>query len=106
MGLPVEETRKIVMRGDDAGVPEDAVLEGGTNCKRLGLLTPWLRERFHELDILRLPNDAHASRFRDTRITGDERQAGCHGGTRDQPIEGIMKARQRARLRHVDALQG
>ena len=31
------------------------------NIKRLGLLTPWLKEKFHEMDILRFedfPADA------------------------------------------------
>jgi len=28
------------------------------NVKRLGLLTPWLRERFHELDILKWEHEA------------------------------------------------
>ena len=27
------------------------------NCKRLGLLTPWVRERFHELDILKFEHE-------------------------------------------------
>jgi hypothetical protein len=27
------------------------------NCKRLGLLTPWVRERFSELDILKFEHE-------------------------------------------------
>ena len=27
------------------------------NAKRLGLLTPWLRQKFHELDILKFEHE-------------------------------------------------
>ena len=62
MGFPVEETLEIVAAlADHARVPQLLFSEVVPNVKRLGLLTPWLRERFHELDILQfedLPADA------------------------------------------------
>ncbi len=54
MGLPVEETREIVMRSEIMREFQKALFSKVVpNTKRLGLLTPWLRERFHELDILK-----------------------------------------------------
>ena len=38
------------------------------NCKRLGLLTPWLRERFHELDILKFEHEEASALARDVRL--------------------------------------
>jgi ribonucleotide reductase beta subunit family protein with ferritin-like domain len=54
MGLPIEETREIVMSSEIMREFQKMLFSKVVpNCKRLGLLTPWLRERFHELDILR-----------------------------------------------------
>ena len=54
MGLPIEETHQIVMQSEIMREFQKMLFSKVVpNCKRLGLLTPWLRERFHELDILR-----------------------------------------------------
>ena len=59
MGLPVEETREIVMSSEIMREFQKMLFSKVVpNCKRLGLLTPWLRERFHELDILRWEHEA------------------------------------------------
>jgi hypothetical protein len=54
MGLPIEETRDIVMHSEIMREFQKMLFSKIVpNVKRLGLLTPWLRERFHELDILK-----------------------------------------------------
>jgi hypothetical protein len=54
MGLPIEETHEIVMNSEIMREFQKMLFSKVVpNCKRLGLLTPWLRERFHQLDILR-----------------------------------------------------
>ena len=54
MGFPIEETREIVMSSDIMREFQKMLFSKVVpNVKRLGLLTPYLRERFHELDILK-----------------------------------------------------
>jgi hypothetical protein len=54
MGLPVEETREIVMASETMREFQKMLFAKVVpNVKRLGLLTPWLREKFAELDILK-----------------------------------------------------
>jgi hypothetical protein len=54
MGFPIEETREIVMKSEIMREFQKMLFSKVVpNVKRLGLLTPWLRERFHELDILK-----------------------------------------------------
>jgi P-aminobenzoate N-oxygenase AurF len=62
LGLPVEECRKLTL---DSMVMREfrkfLFMRIVPNIKRLGLLTPWLKEKFAELDILRFedfPPDA------------------------------------------------
>ena len=59
MGLPIEETREIVMKSEIMREFQKMLFSKVVpNVKRLGLLTPWLRERFHELDILKWEHEA------------------------------------------------
>jgi len=59
MGLPIEETREIVMRSEIMREFQKMLFSKVVpNAKRLGLLTPWLREKFHELDILKFEHEA------------------------------------------------
>jgi len=59
MGLPIEETREIVMKSDIMREFQKMLFSKIVpNTKRLGLLTPWLREKFHELDILKWEYEA------------------------------------------------
>jgi hypothetical protein len=59
MGLPIEETREIVMHSMIMREFQKMLFSKIVpNAKRLGLLTPWLRERFHELDILKWEHEA------------------------------------------------
>jgi hypothetical protein len=54
MGFPIEETREIVMSSEIMREFQKMLFSKVVpNVKRLGLLTPFLRERFHELDILK-----------------------------------------------------
>jgi hypothetical protein len=54
MGLPIEKTHEIVMKSEIMREFQKMLFSKVVpNVKRLGLLTPWLRERFHELDILK-----------------------------------------------------
>jgi len=54
MGLPIQETHEIVMSSEIMREFQKMLFSKVVpNCKRLGLLSPWLRERFHELDILK-----------------------------------------------------
>jgi len=54
MGFPIEETREIVMSSEIMREFQKMLFSKVVpNVKRLGLLTPYLRERFHELDILK-----------------------------------------------------
>ena len=58
MGLPIEETHEIVMNSEIMREFQKMLFSKVVpNCKRLGLLTPWLRERFHELDILKFEHE-------------------------------------------------
>jgi len=58
MGLPVEETHQIVMQSEVMREFQKMLFSKIVpNVKRLGLLTPWLRERFHELDILKFEHE-------------------------------------------------
>ena len=53
MGLPVEETKEIVLHSPTMiEFRKMLFAKVVPNVKRLGLLTPWLRDRFAELDIL------------------------------------------------------
>jgi hypothetical protein len=59
MGLPIEETRAIVMNSEIMREFQKMLFSKVVpNVKRLGLLTPWLREKFHELDILKWEHEA------------------------------------------------
>ncbi len=59
MGLPIEETREIVMKSEIMREFQKMLFSKVVpNVKRLGLLTPWLREKFHELDILKWEHEA------------------------------------------------
>jgi hypothetical protein len=54
MGFPIEETHQIVMNSEIMREFQKMLFSKVVpNVKRLGLLTPYLRERFHELDILK-----------------------------------------------------
>ena len=54
MGFPIDETREIVQNSDIQKEFQKMLFSKVVpNCKRLGLLTPWVREKFHELDILK-----------------------------------------------------
>jgi hypothetical protein len=54
MGLPEQETYEIVMRSEIMREFQKMLFSKVVpNVKRLGLLTPWLREKFAELDILK-----------------------------------------------------
>jgi len=58
MGWPKDEVRQIVL--DSVQMKEFRKMlfsKVVPNVKRLGLLTPWVRERFAELDILKFEND-------------------------------------------------
>ena len=58
MGLPIAETHDIVMKSEIMREFQKMLFSKVVpNCKRLGLLTPWLRERFHELDILKFEHE-------------------------------------------------
>jgi hypothetical protein len=58
MGLPIEETREIVL-GSPIMIEFRKTLFSKVvpNVKRLGLLTPFVRERFAELDILKFEDE-------------------------------------------------
>jgi len=58
MGFPMDETREIVLRSP-AMVEFRKMLFSKVvpNVKRLGLLTPFVRERFAELDILKFEDE-------------------------------------------------
>jgi len=58
MGLPIEETRDIVLHSPTM-IEFRKVLFSKVvpNVKRLGLLTPFIRERFAELDILKFEDE-------------------------------------------------
>ena len=57
MGFPVEETRTIVLHSPTMIEFRKMLFSKVVpNVKRLGLLTPWLRDRFAELDILQFEN--------------------------------------------------
>jgi hypothetical protein len=61
MGFPVAETREIVLHSPTMiEFRKMLFAKIVPNVKRLGLLTPWLRERFAELDILQF-EDLEAS---------------------------------------------
>jgi hypothetical protein len=58
MNLPIEETREIVQNSEIMREFQKMLFSKIVpNVKRLGLLSPWLRERFHELDILKFEHD-------------------------------------------------
>ena len=53
MGWPVDEVREIVLHSPQMIEFRKMLFSKIVpNVKRLGLLTPWVRERFAELDIL------------------------------------------------------
>jgi len=57
MGWPVAETREIVMHSPTMIEFRKMLFSTVVpNVKRLGLLSPWLRERFAELDVLKFEN--------------------------------------------------
>jgi hypothetical protein len=62
LGLPVEECRQIALESSTMReFRKFLFMRIVPNIKRLGLLTPWLKERFQEMDILRFedfPPDA------------------------------------------------
>jgi hypothetical protein len=59
MGFPVAETREIVLHSPTMIEFRKLLFSKVVpNVKRLGLLTPFVRERFAELDILRFENEA------------------------------------------------
>ena len=61
MGLPVKETHEIVMHSETMREFQKLLFAKVVpNVKRLGLLKPWLREKFAELDILKF-EDLEAS---------------------------------------------
>jgi hypothetical protein len=54
MGLPIEETHQVVMHSEIMREFQKMLFSKVVpNAKRLGLLTPWLRQKFSELDILK-----------------------------------------------------
>ena len=58
MGLPIEETHQIVMSSEIMREFQKMLFSKVVpNVKRLGLLTPYLREKFHELDILKFEHE-------------------------------------------------
>ncbi len=58
MGLPVAETRDIVLNSPTMIAFRKLLFAKLVpNVKRLGLLTPFVRERFAELDILQFENE-------------------------------------------------
>ena len=59
MGWPQDEVRQIVLDSPQMGEFRKLLFSKVVpNVKRLGLLTPWVRERFAELDILRFEHEA------------------------------------------------
>jgi hypothetical protein len=58
MGLPIEETREIVLHSPTMIEFRKMLFSKVVpNVKRLGLLTPFVRERFAELDILKFEDE-------------------------------------------------
>ena len=58
MGFPIEETREIVLRSPTMIEFRKMLFSKVVpNVKRLGLLTPFVRERFAELDILKFEDE-------------------------------------------------
>jgi len=62
LGLPVKECEELTLRSTSMReFRKFLFMRIVPNIKRLGLLTPWLKEKFHEMDILRFedfPPDA------------------------------------------------
>ncbi len=57
MGWPVAEAREIVLHSPTMIEFRKMLFSTVVpNVKRLGLLSPWLRERFAELDVLKFEN--------------------------------------------------
>jgi hypothetical protein len=58
MGWPVDEVREIVLNSPQMQLFRQMLFSKVVpNVKRLGLLTPWVRERFAELGILQFENE-------------------------------------------------
>jgi hypothetical protein len=58
MGWNVDEVRDLVLHSPQMVEFRKMLFSKIVpNVKRLGLLTPWVRERFHELDILKFENE-------------------------------------------------
>jgi hypothetical protein len=58
MGWPKDEVREIVLHSEQMREFRKMLFSKIVpNVKRLGLLTPWVRERFTELDILKFENE-------------------------------------------------
>jgi hypothetical protein len=58
MGWPVDEVRQIVLESVQMREFRKMLFSKIVpNVKRLGLLTPYVRERFAELDILQFENE-------------------------------------------------
>ena len=58
MGWPVDEVREIVLNSEQMKEFRKMLFSKIVpNVKRLGLLTPWVRERFAELDILKFEHE-------------------------------------------------
>jgi ribonucleotide reductase beta subunit family protein with ferritin-like domain len=58
MGWPVDEVRQIVLDSEQMKEFRKMLFSKIVpNVKRLGLLTPWVRERFAELDILKFEHE-------------------------------------------------
>jgi hypothetical protein len=58
MGWPLDEVREIVLNSDTMREFRKLLFSKVVpNVKRLGLLTPFVRERFAELDILRFEHE-------------------------------------------------
>jgi len=62
MGFPLEETREIVLRSPSMIAFRKMLFSKLVpNVKRLGLLTPFVRRRFEELDILQFEDEEPAA---------------------------------------------
>jgi hypothetical protein len=58
MGFPMKETRELVLKSPTMILFRKMLFAKIVpNVKRLGLLTPFVRERFAELDILRFEDE-------------------------------------------------
>jgi hypothetical protein len=58
MGWPLDEVREIVLHSEQMREFRKMLFSKIVpNVKRLGLLTPYVRERFAELDILKFENE-------------------------------------------------